>query len=63
MSRELVDDAGGERLARGRGAAGDVDAVLAGGLTGLGVGGVEAVGDEAEGRPALHLDRLGGVMG
>src|ERR671916_1637013 len=27
------------------------------------VGGVEAVGDEVEGRSALHLDRLAGVMG
>ena len=36
--------------------------VVAGRLTRLCVGGVEAVGDEVEGRPALHLDRLAGVM-
>ena len=50
-------------LPHGRAAARDVDAVLAGGLTRLCVGGVEAVGDEVEGRPALHLDRLVGMMG
>ncbi len=52
-----------ERLPNGGGAARDVHAVVAGRLTRLCVGGVEAVGDEVEGRPALHLDRLAGVMG
>ena len=63
VERELVDDAGDERLPNGGGAARDVLAVVAGRLTRLCVGGVEAVGDEVEGRPALHLDRLAGVMG
>ena len=48
---ELVDDARQQRLADGRGAARDVDGVCAGSLAGLGVGGVEAVGDEVKGRP------------
>ena len=60
---ELVDDARLQRLADGRGAARDVDAVCAGSLTGLGVGGVEAIGDEVKRRPALHLDRRVSVMG
>ena len=63
VERELVDDPGDERLPHGRGAARDIYAVVAGRLTRLCVGGVEAVGDEVEGRPALHLDRLAGVMG
>ena len=63
VERELVDDSGDERLPNGGGAARDVYAVVAGRLTGQCVGGVEAVGDEVEGRPALHLDRLAGVMG
>src|SRR3954468_12527140 len=63
VERELVDDPGGERLPNSGGAARDVHAVVAGRLTRLRVGGVEAVGDEVEGRPALHLDRLVGVMG
>src|SRR5664279_5887315 len=63
VERELVDDPGDERLPNGRGAARDVYAVVAGRLTRLCVGGVEAVGDEVEGRPALHLDRLASVMG
>src|SRR5215216_91341 len=62
VERELVHDPGDERLPNGGGAARDVYAVVAGRLTRLCVGGVEAVGDEVEGRPALHLDRLAGVM-
>src|SRR5262249_9491141 len=46
-----------------RGATRDVYAALAGRLTRLCVSGVEAVGDEVEGGPAFHLDRLVGVMG
>src|SRR4029450_7443710 len=61
--RELVDAPGDERLPNGGGAARDVHAVVAGRLARLCVGGVEAAGDEVEGRPALHLDRLAGVMG
>src|SRR5215218_5650075 len=41
----------------------DVDALIAGGLARLRVGVLEAAGDEVEGRPALHLERLAGVMG
>src|SRR5829696_5778386 len=63
VERELVDDPGSEGLAHGRGATRDVYAALAGGLTRLCVSGVEAVGDEVEGGPAFHLDRLVGVMG
>src|SRR6185437_1998018 len=60
---ELVDDARLQRLADRRGAARDVDAVAAGSVTGLGVGGVEAIRDEVKRRPALHLDRRVSVMG
>src|SRR2546430_11602562 len=63
VERELVDDPGTEGLAHSRGATRDVYAALAGRLTRLCVSGVEAVGDEVEGRPAFHLDRLVGVMG
>src|SRR5438876_97729 len=63
VERELVDDAGNEGLAHSRGAARDVYAALAGRFMRLCVSGVEAVGDEVEGRPAVHLDRLVSVMG
>src|SRR5690349_5262895 len=63
VERELVDDAGVERLADSRGTTRDVYAALAGRLTRLCVSSVEPAGDEVEGRPALHLDRLVGVMG
>src|SRR5438067_7026540 len=63
VERELVDDAGNEGLAHSRGATRDVYAALAGRLTRLCVSSVEAVGDEVEGRPAFHLDRLSSVMG
>src|SRR2546423_3000593 len=63
VERELVDDAGNEGLAHSRGAARDVYAALAGRLTRLCVSSVEAAGDEVEGRPAFHLDRLSSVMG
>src|SRR3989454_7226013 len=63
VERELVDDAGTEGLARSRGATRDVYAALAGRLTRLCVSGVEAAGDEVEGRPVFHLDRLSSVMG
>src|SRR4051794_10145236 len=63
VKRELVDDAGNEGLAHSRGAARDVYAALAGRLTRLCVSSVEAAGDEVEGRPAFHLDRLSSVMG
>src|SRR3954464_1836583 len=63
VERELVDDPGNEGLAHGRGATRDVYATLAGRLTRLCVSGVKAVGDEVEGGPALHLDRLVSVMG
>src|SRR2546423_15233743 len=63
VERELVDDPCNEGLAHGRGATRDVYAALAGRLTRLCVSGVEAVGDEVEGGPAFHLDRLLGVMG
>jgi hypothetical protein len=39
VEREFVDHSGGERLPDGRGAARDVDAILAGRLTRLRVGG------------------------
>src|SRR3954453_19777567 len=48
VGRELVDDPGGEGLAHGRGATGDVHAAVAGRLQRLCVGGVEAVSDEVE---------------
>src|SRR5215213_2959038 len=63
VERELVDDAGNEGLTHSRGAARDVYAALAGRLTRLCVSSVEAAGDEVEGRPALHLDRLSSVIG
>src|SRR3954451_24268882 len=63
VERELVDDPGNEGLAHSRGAARDVHTALAGRLTRLCVSGVEAAGDEVEGRPAIHLDRLVSVMG
>src|ERR1700704_5539445 len=63
VERELVDDPRNEGLAHSRGATRDVYAALAGRLTRLCVSGVEAVGDEVEGRPAFHLDRLVSVMG
>src|SRR3954453_1034291 len=58
VERELVDDPGDEGLAHSRGATRDVYAALPGGLARLCVSGVEAAGDEVEGGPALHLDRL-----
>src|SRR5437763_8629812 len=63
VQRELVDDSGDAGLAHSRGATRDVYAGLAGRLTRLCVSGVEAAGDEVEGRPAFHLDRLVSVMG
>src|SRR2546423_7677690 len=63
VKRELVDDPGNEGLAHSRGAARDVYAALPGRLARLCVSGVEAAGDEVEGRPAFHLDRLVSVMG
>src|SRR3954452_11329726 len=63
VERELVDDPGDERLPHGPGAPRDVHAVIAGGFARLRVGGVESSGDEMEGRPAVHLDRLVSVMG
>src|SRR5437667_8284383 len=63
VERELVDDAGDEGLAHSRGATRDVYAALAGRLTRLCVSSVEAAGDEVEGRPTFHLDRLSSVMG
>src|SRR3954447_7210759 len=63
VERELVDDPGNEGLAHSRGATRDVHAALAGRLARLCVSGVEAAGDEVEGRPAVHLDRLVSVMG
>lgn len=53
IEREFVDHSGGERLADRRGAARDVDAILAGRLERLRVGGLEALGDEVEARAAL----------
>src|SRR3954464_3076764 len=58
VEHELVDDSGGQRLAHRRGAAGDVDAAISGGGGGLLEGGIEAIGDEVEGRAARHLDRV-----
>src|SRR5919107_4454246 len=63
VERELVDDPGDEGLAHSRGATRDVYAGVAGRLSRLCVSGVEAAGDEVEGRPAFHLDRLVSVMG
>src|SRR4051812_9560910 len=63
VERELVDDPGDKRLPHGPGAPRDVHAVIAGGLARLRVGDVEPAGDEVEGRPAVHLDRLASVMG
>src|SRR5215208_323108 len=62
VERELVDDPGNEGLAHSRGAARDVYAAVAGRLTRLCVSGVEAAGDEVEGGPAFHLDRLLSMM-
>src|SRR3989442_6431334 len=62
VERELVDDPGNEGLAHSRGATRDVYAAIAGRLTRLCVGSVEAAGDEVEGRPAFHLDRLVSVI-
>src|SRR6476659_8386348 len=59
---ELVDHAGGQGLSHGRGPTGDVDTAVPGGLAGGGVGRLEAVGDEVEGR-ALQLDRVVAVVG
>jgi hypothetical protein len=56
VERELVDHSGRERLADGRGAAGDVDAILPGRLTRLRVGGLEALGYEVEARaPCISI--------
>src|SRR3954463_15562321 len=63
VQRELVYDPGNEGLAHSRGAARDVHAALPGRLARLCVSGVEAAGDEVEGRPAFHLDRLPGGAG
>src|ERR671934_529133 len=63
VERELVDDPGNEGLAHSRGATRDVYAALPSGLARLCVSSVEAAGDEVEGRPAFHLDRLVSVMG
>src|SRR3954453_14376833 len=63
VQRELVYDPGNEGLAHSRGAARDVYAALPGPLARLCVSGVEVAGDEVEGRPAFHLDRLVSVMG
>src|SRR4051794_26565939 len=63
VERELVDDPGNEGLSHSRGATRDVYAALPGRLARLGVSGVEAAGDEVEGRTAFHLDRLVSVMG
>src|SRR3954468_19746107 len=63
VQRELVDDPGNEGLAHSRGAARDVYAALPGRLARLCVSGVEAAGDEVEGRPPFHRDRLVSVMG
>src|SRR5438034_10991228 len=63
VERELVDDPGNEGLAHSRGATRDVYAALPGRLARLRVSGVEAAGDEVEGRPTFHLDRLVSVMG
>src|SRR5436853_2187273 len=63
VQRELVDDAGNDGLAHSRGATRDVYAALPGRLARLCVSSVEAAGNEVEGRPAFHLDRLVSVMG
>src|SRR5215218_4792343 len=63
VQRELVEPPGNEGLAHSRGAARDVYAALPGRLARLCVSGFEAAGDEVEGRPAFHLDRLVSVMG
>src|ERR687883_1607107 len=63
VERELIDDPGNEGLAHSRGATRDVYAALPGRLARLCVSGVEAAGDEVEGRPAFHLDWLVSVVG
>src|SRR5579863_1146202 len=63
VEREFVDHSGGERLTDSRGAARDVDAILAGRLTRLRICGLEALGDEVEACATLHLDRLASVVG
>src|SRR6266487_3790599 len=63
VERELVDDPCNEGLAHGRRATRNVYAAVAGPLARLCVSGAEAAGDEVEGRPAFHLDRLVSVMG
>src|SRR6476619_3383920 len=60
---ELVDNAGDQRLSHDRSPTGDVHTALTGSLTCCGVGRVEALSDEVERRPPVHLDRLMAVMG
>src|SRR3954452_14404415 len=63
VQRELVDDPRNEGLATSGAAARDAYPALPGRLARLCVSGVEAAGDEVEGRPAFHLDRLVSVTG
>ena len=52
MELHLVDEAGAEVLLRRRGAAGDRDVLVPGGLLRPGERGLDPVGDEVEGRAA-----------
>src|SRR4051795_1763995 len=60
---ELVDHSGDQRLSHRRGPTGDVHTALTGSLSRRGVSRVEALSDEVERRPAVHLDRIMAVMG
>ncbi len=60
---ELVDESGAQVLLRRRGAAADRDVLAVRRGDGLLERALDAVGDEVEGRPALHLERRALVVG
>jgi len=60
---QLVDQPRGQVLVHRRGPAGDRDVRLARRGARLGQRGVDPVGDEHEGRPALHRQRLARMVG
>lgn len=59
---DLIDQTGCDRLSCARGSSCDGDGASTGRRLGLGVGGVDPVGDEVKGGSAPHLDRLVWVM-
>ncbi len=58
-----VDETGTEELADGVGSAAEADIEIHGRGVGLSVGAVDAVGDEVEHRPTVHLERRTAVVG